>query len=588
VAELDSSPRSIQSIYSWYADRKLWVNRRYQRKLVWTLEEKQKLIASVLNGYPIPAILLAEREDGYEVIDGLQRLHSFMSFIETAFGTEDGRAFEVEQFPTAHLRSQEGNFGISDEYEDRLSAREVGVYLDYSVAISIMRGATDADIDEVFARINTYGHRLSDQERRQAGVQNNFSGLVRDLSSAIRGDVSQDVLTLGDMPEISIDLPMARHGYQVSASDVFWVRQGILRSTDLRDAMDEQCVADIAASVVGGQIIPRSKDALDDVYTEASPESERVDAALTGYGADKFAAELKYLIDQVETICEGTEPPTKLRTLLFSRRTTNPFPAVFTVLVIAMHELLIGEDQKIADYEAVQTALSDLDKRIDTSRGSTRSEERRQNVNTVKGLISPHLVPAEGRALYDDQSATDIDGTIRRSEIEAPHYELKQGILRLDNDKQVDLGVLEKVIQTTCAIANNGPDRSGIVLLGVSDDEADKNRVEQLYDMSARPVGRKFVVGVRREAEALGESMEEYFGRIKVAIENSDLSEPLKAAVLAGISFNDYFGMGIVVINVPAQSDVSTVGEAAFARQGDTTVEVAGGPALLDIARRFA
>jgi hypothetical protein len=58
--------------------------------------------------------------------------------------------------------------------------------------------------------------------------------------------------------------------------------------------------------------------------------------------------------------------------------------------------------------------------------------------------------------------------------------------------------------------------------------------------------------------------------------------------VLAGISFNDYFGMGIVVINVPAQSDVSTVGEAAFARQGDTTIEVTGGPALLDIARRFA
>ena len=97
------------------------------------------------------------------------------------------------------------------------------------------------------------------------------------------------------MPEISIDLPKAKHGYQVAASDVFWVRQGILRSTDLRDAMDEQCVADIAASVVGGQIIARSKDALDDIYTEGLQESERIEAALTGYGADKFATELKYL-----------------------------------------------------------------------------------------------------------------------------------------------------------------------------------------------------------------------------------------------------------------------------------------------------
>lgn len=132
-----------------------------------------------------------------------------MSFIETSYPTDDDRVFDVEQFPTAHTRSQEGDFDISEEHDARLAAREVGAYLDYSVAISIMRGATDAEIDEVFARIKTYGHRLIDQERRQAGVQNNFSELVRDLSSEIRGDVSQDVLTLGDMPEISIDLPMA-------------------------------------------------------------------------------------------------------------------------------------------------------------------------------------------------------------------------------------------------------------------------------------------------------------------------------------------------------------------------------------------
>jgi Protein of unknown function DUF262 len=586
VAELDSSPRSIQSLYGWYADKKLWVNRRYQRKLVWTLEEKQKLVASVLSGYPIPAILLAEREDGYEVIDGVQRLHTFMSFIETAFATESGRSFDVEQFPTAHTRSQEGAFVISDEPETRLSAREVGTYLDYSVAISIMRGATDEDIDEVFSRINTYGHRLSDQERRQAGVQNNFSELVRSLSSAIRGDVSQDILTLGDMPEISIDLPMAKHGYRVSASDVFWVRQGVLRSTDLRDAMDEQCVADIAASVVGGHIIARSKDALDAIYTNGSEESDRIEAALTSYGADKFATELKYLIDQVDAICQSTEPPTKLRALLFSRQTTNPFPAVFTVLMIALHELLIVDDQKIADYAATQAGLSNLDRRVDTSRGSTSPEERRQNVNTVKGLISPQLVPAEGRALYDDQTATDIDGAIRRSDIEAPHYELKQGLLRLDSSKQIDPGMLEKIIHTACAIANNGPDRSGVLLVGVTDTEADKTRVEELYGVSPRAVGRKFAVGVRREADALGESMEAYFGRIKNAVQNSDLSEPLKSAVLASIGFNDYFGLGIVVVNVPAQSGVSTVGERVFARSGDSTIEVTG-QALIDVASRF-
>lgn len=158
--------------------------------------------------------------------------------------------------------------------------------------------------------------------------------------------------------------------------------------------------------------------------------------------------------------------------------------------------------------------------------------------------------------------------------------------MRLDDDQEIDPGAIKKVIQTICAIANNGPSRSGIVLLGVADSEADKNRVEELYGISARPVGRKFVVGVRREADALGESVEDYFGRIRTAIDNSDLSDPLKAAVLASTTFNDYFGMGIIVINVPTQSVVSTVGEQAFARRGDTTIEVTG-KALIDVASRF-
>jgi hypothetical protein len=127
MAELDSSPRSIQSLYALFAEGKLWVNRRYQRKLVWTLEEKQKLVESVLRKYPIPAILLAERDTGdYEVIDGLQRLHSLMSFIETAFPTERGRAFDVAQFPTANTRAAAEVFTISEDHPDKLTALEVG------------------------------------------------------------------------------------------------------------------------------------------------------------------------------------------------------------------------------------------------------------------------------------------------------------------------------------------------------------------------------------------------------------------------------------------------------------------------------
>ena len=47
-------------MYGDYRDGKLIVNRGYQRKLVWTLDEKRKLIDSILHAYPVPLVLLAE------------------------------------------------------------------------------------------------------------------------------------------------------------------------------------------------------------------------------------------------------------------------------------------------------------------------------------------------------------------------------------------------------------------------------------------------------------------------------------------------------------------------------------------------
>jgi hypothetical protein len=117
LAELTPQSPSIQSLYSWCREDRLYVNRRYQRKLVWTLEEKQKLIDSILRKFPIPAILLAEKTDKpnfYEIIDGLQRLHAIVSFIEMSFPTIDGRYFNLEYFPTAKAQSDTGKFTLKN------------------------------------------------------------------------------------------------------------------------------------------------------------------------------------------------------------------------------------------------------------------------------------------------------------------------------------------------------------------------------------------------------------------------------------------------------------------------------------------
>lgn len=579
---LDPAQRSIQSVYNWHSQGELFVNRRYQRKLVWTHLEKQKLIESIRNQYPIPAILLVERDEGgFEIIDVLQRLSTIITYIENGFAGLDDRYFDTRHFTGAQFRVDEGYFNVAEG--EKLSQKEVSDFLDYVLPITVMREATDEDIDDVFQRINSYGHRLSDQERRQSGVQNDFADAVRELATKMRGDVSSDVLPLSDMPSISIDLPMTKHGYLVQAEDVFWVSHGILRSTDLRDSMDEQYIADIAASVVTGSIIERSKSALDQIYDVDSPEGTRVLSALQLYGAEKFADEFKFCVDEIEKIC-ATGGQSKLRSLLFTSPSTNAFPSVFAFLFFALHELLVREDHVIADYQGLKESLSGM--AVHVSGKATTVEKRRKNVNLIKGLIAPHVVPGKATNIYGSQALADIDGLIQRSQIELPRYELKQGLLTLaPQGRGIDEGMLPKLVRTICAIANNGP-TSGALLIGVTDNESDAQRVKELDGVEPRKVGRKFVVGLEREAAYLGERMEDYFGRIKDAIRNSEMSPGLRSDVLSAIDYHNYFDLGVVVVTIPPQSGPSSVAGEYFLRQGDETVK-ATGEDIVSITRRF-
>jgi hypothetical protein len=589
MAELSSQATSIQTIYAMFSEGKLFVNRRYQRKLVWTLEEKQKLIESIQKKYPIPAILIAEREDypgTYEIIDGLQRLHAIISFIETAFPTLSGARFAIQHFPTAKQVADEGGFSpiASETY---LTQREVGDVLNYNLATSYMRGATEAEINDVFDRINTYGHRLSDQERRQAGVQNEFSNMVRSVACTLRGDESADVLSLRKMPSISIDLPMTKHGYEVQANEVFWVEHGVLRATDLRDSMDEQCIADIAACVVGGSLIDRSKVALDEIYTEGSAEEVRISNALTVYGTDKFEDEFKFCVDEILKVCaQGNS--VKLRELIFKRSQTNAFPSVFAVIFLAFHELIVKEGLEVADRAGVKRAMEEIAERIDRGRSATAPDERRRNVDAVKGMIRSNFVESKAPAkIYSNHSTVDIDSAIRRSEIELADYELKQGLLTLADDRRVDEALVEKVLKTICAMANNGKGRSGRVLIGITDKDADAERIRKIDGISARAVGRRKVVGVEREAKHLSLNMEQYVAKWRDAIKASSLTPGLRDAVLSSFDYNSYFGLGVLVLTVPGQNELSYFNGKVYWRKGDSTVEAVTAEEIVAIAKRF-
>ncbi|MEE7502778.1 DUF262 domain-containing protein [Methylobacterium mesophilicum] len=588
MADISAEPKPIQAIYEWFSSSRIIVNRSYQRKLVWTLEEKQKLIDSILKRYPIPLILMAEvkseTDSNFEIIDGLQRLHTIISFIEGQFCTSDGRYFATEYFTAALNRRKEEKYVENADINVRIDSNEVALILNYVMPVSILRNITPEQITEVFSRINSYGHRLSDQERRQAGLLGNFSNLVRNLACDIRGDVSFDRLLLNDMPSISIDLPNSRYGYQIQASNVFWVRHGILQSTGLRDSMDEQAIADLIASVVLSDPVDRSKEYLDNAYDAGSEESIALSSALQLYGEKRLADEFKFVIQVIDEICAYSNP-SSLRKILFKNANTNPFPTIFSTVFLAVHNIIFKDKKVLSDTAKAYDGLTNITERLNTRRNALSVDERKKNLAAAKGILQDAFVSGKPEKIaYTNISVIDLENLIRRSPIETSRFEIKQGVVNLDQSRKINISVFDDIVQSICGIANIGKDSEGHVLIGVADREEHAKRIEQLDAISAINLGKRFIVGVDREAKILGITTEQYLQKWRDAIANSKLSQLLKDGVLANIDLITYRGLNVVHIRIPSQKAVSLVGDSYFSRKADSTHEAKG----LEIASLFS
>lgn len=193
---------------------------------------------------------------------------------------------------------------------------------------------------------------------------------------------------------------------------------------------------------------------------------------------------------------------------------------------------------------------------------------------------------SEPLPIYNNHSTIDIEGVIRRSEIELASYELKQGILQLHGQREENLEVTERIINTICAMANNGKGSTGKIIIGVTDQEQHANLVSQLDRIEPIKIGSRYVVGVKREAAKMGISLEDYFSKWATAIRNSDLSEPLKSQVLSTMDFNDFYGLGLLIITIPPQQNISSVGDNVYWRDADNT-KLANGIQVARIAQRF-
>ncbi|HEX9722300.1 MAG TPA: DUF262 domain-containing protein [Candidatus Paceibacterota bacterium] len=122
---------------------KLDIRPKYQREFVYKEKQRNAVIETIKNSFPLNVMYWMIREDGgYEVLDGQQRTISIGQYVN-------------------------GDFSLNDRFFHNLTKEEQDKILDYELMIYFCEG-TDKERLDWFRIINIAGEKLTDQEIRNA------------------------------------------------------------------------------------------------------------------------------------------------------------------------------------------------------------------------------------------------------------------------------------------------------------------------------------------------------------------------------------------------------------------------------------
>lgn len=577
------SPRgmTIMEAYEAYRNNKLFINRRYQRKLVWSQQEKKDLIESILLQYPIPLVLLASQDDKYEIIDGMQRLNAIFGFIENHFPVLiDGsdKFFNIPDYTFAQSQVTKGIIFPKAQVEF-LTQEQVSAFIQYPFPVTIFKTGSSDEINETFRRINSTGRKLSPQEVRQAGNVSKFSLLVREVASEIRGDASREILLLQEMPEISIDSKLSKHQYGINAEETFWCRHGVLNVSDLKESEDEQLIADIILSCALGAPFPASRVAFDNYYGSGNDDkSNNIDVKINAVGEKNIRTEILTVFSEIFNLVDFHFEDERLKTILNPNAGSNPVKEAFYTLFMAYYELMIKENKAAFDYKKIKASLKNIHTKLVRSRNYTTTEDRRNNINICKGLIQDHFKKTDSTFRSTTSYVIDFQAYLMKSKTEAAIYDFKQGFYTLNpSNREFDENSFNKILCNISALANLGKDKVGFLFVGVTDKEADTIQVEKLDGLANVPRYHDFgIVGLEREAKIKDVNLDQYISYITSRISSSNLDSALKTRITKDITPITYHGHTVLMITVTSGSEPVYFNEKLYQRDGANCVEVVG------------
>lgn len=145
--------KKVRELISMVKESKLLPRPEFQRRLVWSRDDKNHFLDSVLRGYPFPEIYFADGDVNLEtgegtqlLVDGLQRVSTLTQYFDSD--------------PELKLTSVPAYRSLQED--------EKKSFLQYDVAVRDLGSITKEEIIEVFKRLNATKYSLLDIEINNA------------------------------------------------------------------------------------------------------------------------------------------------------------------------------------------------------------------------------------------------------------------------------------------------------------------------------------------------------------------------------------------------------------------------------------
>lgn len=584
------TPQVVQRVFELYLDNKLVVNRRYQRKLVWTVDEKEKFIDSLASGYPIPMILTAKQEgDGVdsgslEILDGLQRLNAITSFLECDFSL-NGSYFDLD---TTSLTKNLKDKGLLEQKKPLLDAKVCSSILNYQIPFLTTHINTPQFIDETFRRINTGGRRLSMQDVRQAGSLGIVPETINKISNYVRKDSSRtDIVTLRNMKSISIGDDTLNYG--INIKDIFWVRSDIIRKEDIRESRDEELITHLLSYVSVPKECHTTSDYLNKVYDSSSKEHQNLASTLEKYKEDYIIKSFNYIFDELNKVFKDDRG--NFSETIYSAQKQKS-SRCFQVIFLAMYELIINDNMAVSNYKDLHGSLRGIyDKHYKAIMGNGRkwhNDERTSLIEATKGIISKHFMKSKDNTFVPGNWIRNIENIINESKTEQQSYDFKMGLMTLSSTKkEFNFALVDKILKTLTAMTNSISGEC-TVIVGVAESEGDAKEHEAKFKRSYIKYASKYIVGIDSEAEFLHGGVDPYLKLLKDYIGKSKLiSEDFKRKVLNKLSNFTYKEKEILIFRVERGTSPEAYDNKYYERHLSHNSEIKPGAAMNDLFRRF-